>query len=166
MNTKVRYVPLMNWLKYKWWHIRAPSGCLCVFGISMHTYTWSKCQVFNGTRSVSHPKLLLNKLRLHVNMVVCAGNKISLRSSVAIHSPKQTLTSVIKRDSSCMDNNSLDIEYYHHVEDHNGNKYLYFLCYPPQYLYIILCIFMFLLRNKSIQKDTSMHLKQHNIFTL
>ena len=37
------------------------------------------------------------------------------------------------------------------TEDHNGNKYLYFLCYPPQYLYIILCIFMFLLRNKSIQ---------------
>ena len=40
---------------------------------------------------------------------------------------------------------------FHFLEDHNGNKYLYFLCYPPQYLYILLCIFMFLLRNKSIQ---------------
>ena len=49
----------------------------------------------------------------------------------------------------CTKGSECDI--FHVFEDHNGNKYLYFLCYPPQYLYIIQCIFMFLLRNKSIQ---------------
>ena len=39
-----------------------------VYLVSIHTYT---CQVFNVIRSVSQPKLWLNKLRSHVNMVVC-----------------------------------------------------------------------------------------------
>ena len=46
--------------------------------VSIHTYT---CQVFNVTRSVSHPKLWLNKLSSHVNMVVCPELLFFFRSS-------------------------------------------------------------------------------------